>query len=94
MYYYNNWNTDAKFIILTNGIIYKFFSDIDTQGKLDNEPFFVFNLLDFKESQIETLMEFSKENFDIDKAAPVVKDVALSPSSQTSTYSANFSING
>ena len=60
--------TDAKFIILTNGIIYKFFSDIDTQGKLDNEPFFVFNLLDFKESQIETLMEFSKENFDIDKA--------------------------
>lgn len=60
--------TDAKFIILTNGIVYKFFSDIDTQGKLDNEPFFVFNLLDFKENQIETLMEFSKENFDVNKA--------------------------
>ncbi len=60
--------TDAKFIILTNGIVYKFFSDIDAQGKLDNEPFFVFNLLDFKENQIETLMEFSKENFDIQKA--------------------------
>ena len=37
---------------------------------------------------------YSSVNFDIDKAAPVVKEVALSPSSQTSTYSANFSING
>lgn len=60
--------TDAKFIILTNGIVYKFFSDVDSTGKLDNEPFFVFNLLDFKENNIETLQEFSKENFDIEKA--------------------------
>lgn len=60
--------TDAKFIILTNGIVYKFFSDIETSGKLDSEPFFVFNLQDFKENQIETLQEFSKEHFDIDKA--------------------------
>lgn len=60
--------TDAKFIILTNGIVYKFFSDIETAGKLDNEPFFIFNLLDFKENQIETLQEFCKENFDIEKA--------------------------
>ena len=60
--------TDAKFIILTNGVIYKFFSDIENAGKLDNDPFFTFNLLDFKENQIETLAEFCKENFDIEKA--------------------------
>ena len=60
--------TDAKFIILSNGIVYKFFSDIESAGKLDNEPFFTFNLLDFKENQIETLSEFCKENFDIEKA--------------------------
>ncbi len=60
--------TDAKFIILTNGVVYKFFSDVETAGKLDNEPFFIFNLLDFKENQLETLQEFSKENFDIEKA--------------------------
>lgn len=60
--------TEAKFIILTNGIVYKFFSDVETQGKLDNEPFFVFNLTDYKDNQIETLSEFCKENFDIEKA--------------------------
>lgn len=60
--------TDAKFIILSNGIVYKFFSDLDTPGKLDNDPFFVFNLTDFKDNHIETLSEFCKENFDIEKA--------------------------
>ncbi len=58
----------AKFIILTNGIVYKFFSDIEEPNILDKEPFFIFNLQDFKENHIETLSEFCKENFDIDKA--------------------------
>lgn len=58
----------AKFIILTNGIIYKFFSDIEEPNVLDKEPFFVFNLQEYKENHIETLNEFCKDNFDIDKA--------------------------
>lgn len=58
----------AKFIILTNGIIYKFFSDIEEQNILDKEPFFTFNLLEFKDNHIETLGEFQKENFDVEKA--------------------------
>lgn len=58
----------AKFIILTNGIVYKFFSDIEEANILDKEPFFIFNLLEFKDNHIETLSEFCKENFDIDKA--------------------------
>ena len=58
----------AKFIILTNGIVYKFFSDIEETNILDKDPFFTFNLLEYKENQIETLSEFCKENFDIEKA--------------------------
>lgn len=57
----------AKFIILTNGIVYKFFSDIEEPNILDKEPFFTFNLLEYKENQIATLAEFCRENFDIDK---------------------------
>ena len=57
----------AKFIILTNGIVYKFFSDLEEKNILDKEPFFVFNLLDFKENQIENLSEFHKENFNVQK---------------------------
>ena len=58
----------AKFIILTNGIVYKFFSDIEETNILDKDPFFTFNLLEYKENQIETLSEFCKENFDVEKA--------------------------
>ena len=58
----------AKFIILTNGIVYKFFSDIDETNVLDKEPFFVFNITDFKQAQLETLFEFCKDKFDVDKA--------------------------
>lgn len=58
----------AKFIIFTNGIIYKFFSDIEEMNILDKEPFFTFNLLEYKDSQIKTLQDFCKENFDIEKA--------------------------
>lgn len=58
----------AKFIILTNGVLYKFFSDIEEPNILDKEPFFTFNLLEFKENQIETLEEFCKEKFDLEQA--------------------------
>lgn len=59
--------TEAKFIILTNGIIYKFFSDIEENGKLDNEPFFTFNLLNHKENQVNQLQSFCKNSFDLEK---------------------------
>lgn len=58
----------AKFIILTNGIVYKFFSDIEETNVLDKEPFFTFNLLEYKENHLETLSEFCKDKFDIQKA--------------------------
>lgn len=58
----------AKFIILTNGIVFKFFSDIEEPNILDKDPFFTFNLLEFKTNHVETLAEFCRENFDIDKA--------------------------
>lgn len=58
----------AKFIIFTNGIVYKFFSDIEEPNILDKEPFFTFNLLDYKQSQIKTLEAFCKDNFDVEKA--------------------------
>ncbi len=57
----------AKFIILTNGVVYKFFSDIEETNILDKEPFFIFNLLEFKDTQIENLEKFCKDNFDVEK---------------------------
>jgi len=57
--------TDAKFAILTNGIIYKFFTDLEELNKLDQTPFFEFSLLDQKDNTIEELKKFQKSTFDL-----------------------------
>lgn len=58
--------TDAKFAILTNGFEYRFYSDLDSENKLDTRPFFTFNLEDFNEQDVDELQKFTKPNFDVD----------------------------
>lgn len=58
--------TPAKFGILTNGIIYQFFTDLDEQNKMDEKPFLEFNVLEIKETLVTELKKFQKSNFDID----------------------------
>lgn len=59
--------TDARLAILTNGVTFKFFSDIDTPNKMDEKPFFTFQIDSAKKVDFRTLANFSKENFDVDK---------------------------
>lgn len=65
----------AKFIIFTNGIVYKFFTDAEEVNILDKEPFFVFNLTSYKPNDIKVLEGFCKSNFDIEKAASSAGDL-------------------
>ncbi|MBB6637612.1 type I restriction endonuclease [Cohnella thailandensis] len=58
--------TTAKFAILTNGIIYRFFTDLDEQNKMDATPFFEFNLFDIKDHQLIELSKFHKDKFNIE----------------------------
>lgn len=57
-------NTEARFGILTNGIVYRFYTDIDKGHVMDTKPFFEFNMLKFSDSDINELKRFSKANFD------------------------------
>lgn len=57
--------TDARFAVLTNGIAYWFYTDLDAPNKLDAKPFFQFNLLDVREQDVEELKKFSKSAFDL-----------------------------
>lgn len=59
--------TTAKFSILTNGIDYKFFTDLDEPNKMDNKPFFTFTLTDFRDNHLIEIAKFRKEKFDVDK---------------------------
>lgn len=58
--------TPAKFGILTNGIIYKFYTDLEEANKMDLSPFLEINLLDLKERLLAELKKFCKPNFDRD----------------------------
>lgn len=59
--------TEARFGILTNGLTYRFFTDLEQPNKMDEKPFLEFNLLDFKEQEVEELKKFAKAAFDVDK---------------------------
>lgn len=59
--------TSAKFAILTNGLIYQFYTDLDEQNKMDKNPFLVINLLSMKENSIADLQKFQKSEFKINE---------------------------
>ena len=59
--------TQAKFAILTNGCIYRFYTDLDESNKMDEKPFLEINMLDIKESQVSELKKFCKANFNLDE---------------------------
>lgn len=54
----------AKFGLLTNGITYRFYSDLVAPNKMDEKPFLEFNITEIKDNQIEELKKFHKANFD------------------------------
>lgn len=57
--------TEARFAILTNGIEYLFYSDIDEPNKMDTKPFFEFNMLHFEDHHINELKKFIKSAFSL-----------------------------
>lgn len=56
----------AKFGVLTNGIIYRFYSDLSTPNKMDETPFLEVDLSKLKDSYIEELKKFHKSYFDLE----------------------------
>jgi hypothetical protein len=55
--------TKAKFGLLTNGINYKFYTDLDETNKMDDKPFLDFNILEMKENLVSEVKKFHKQIF-------------------------------
>jgi hypothetical protein len=53
----------AKFGLLTNGITYRFYSDLVEANKMDEKPFLEFNINEIKDNQIEEMKKFHKTIF-------------------------------
>lgn len=58
--------TSARVSILTNGVVYRFYTDLEEPNKMDTRPFLEVNLADLREAQAEELRRFTKTDFNID----------------------------
>jgi hypothetical protein len=67
--------TEARFGVLTNGLVYRFFTDLEKPNKMDEKPFFEFNILDFKDRDVDELKKFAKSMFDIDTILTTASDL-------------------
>lgn len=63
---YNYFNSKREVLvgILTNGIKYLFYSDLDTPNIMDKKPFLVLDMLDLERRSVEVLEGFTKRRFD------------------------------
>lgn len=56
----------ARFGLITNGIVYRFYTDLIKPNIMDDMPFLEVNMENLKESHIEELKKFHKSYFNID----------------------------
>lgn len=59
--------TKTRFALLTNGITYQFFTDLDEKNKMDEKPFLEFDITNLKDNVISEIVKFHKSNFDVNK---------------------------
>jgi hypothetical protein len=62
--YFNSLRA-TKVAIVTNGIEYRFFTDLRDQNMMDDEPFFNFNILNYEQKDLDNLKLFHRDNFDV-----------------------------
>lgn len=58
--------TEARFGVLTNGVVYRFYSDLDEPNKMDPRPFLELNMLEIDDALVDDLKRFSKSSFNLD----------------------------
>lgn len=72
---YFNSTIDAKFAILTNGIMYKFFTDLDNPNVMDQTPFLTIDLLKLKDRDIVELSKFKRDSLDVNNILSSAEDL-------------------
>lgn len=57
--------TPAKFAVLTNGLQYRFYTDLDSPNLMDKKPFLDFDITQITETTIAEIEKFAKSQFDL-----------------------------
>jgi len=70
--------TKSRFAVLTNGIQYNFYTDLDLANKMDEKPFLSFDITNIKEQQFKELAKFHKSGFDINSILTTASELKYS----------------
>ena len=65
----------ARFAVLTDGVLYRFYTDLEEPNKMDTKPFLDFNVLDIQPSLVNELKRFTKPSFDLDETLIAASDL-------------------
>lgn len=55
----------TRFALLTNGIQYRFYTDLEESNKMDEKPFLDFEISKLKDSTVKEIEKFHKSKFDV-----------------------------
>ncbi|HEY0426195.1 MAG TPA: hypothetical protein VGC76_00185, partial [Pyrinomonadaceae bacterium] len=58
--------TDARIAVLTNGLVYRFFTDLEATNKMDEKPFLEIDMSELDDIAINELNKLTKQNFNIE----------------------------
>src|SRR5437763_10384591 len=67
--------TEARIAVLTDGVVYRFYTDIEEPNKMDPKPFMEFNMLDIQELLVVELKRLTKQAFNLDAILTVASEL-------------------
>ena len=67
--------TSARIGVLTNGTLYRFFTDLEESNKMDAKPFLEFNLLEMHGPTVEEVKRFTKGGFNVEDVLSAAVDL-------------------
>lgn len=72
---YFNVTPTARIAILTNGIRYEFYSDLDTPNMMDEKPFMIFDFENMEEGLLPEILKLANDTFNVDNALVAAQDL-------------------
>ena len=67
--------TDARFGVLTDGVRYEFYSDLDQPNRMDDRHFFLFDLMAHSRADLRELAKFGKQRYAEDSILATASDL-------------------
>lgn len=65
----------ARIGVLTDGVQYQFYTDLDRSNLMDEKPFMVFNFKTLEESLVPELKKLTKSRFDLEKTLSAASEL-------------------